>query len=248
VNDQVTYDDRGLVPAVLQDAETGQVLMVAWMNQEALRRTQETGEAHFWSRSRQELWHKGATSGNTMHVHEMRIDCDGDTLLVLVDPAGPACHTGERSCFYRCLGEPSYSPRNAPHHAAGEQEARESPPKGEGVDRAQSAPAALGGTLPDLASSVEPRSILDELFDVILDRRSSRPSGSYTAQLFDAGEDEILKKVGEEAMEVVLAAKGQGDARVVSEIADLLYHLFVLLAARGLEPADVEAELAQRRR
>jgi phosphoribosyl-AMP cyclohydrolase len=101
----IQFDRRGLVPAVLQDATSDQVLMVAWMNGEALRRTQETGQAHFWSRSRQELWHKGATSGNVMHVREIWVDCDADTLLVKVDPAGPACHTGEQSCFYRRLAE-----------------------------------------------------------------------------------------------------------------------------------------------
>jgi phosphoribosyl-AMP cyclohydrolase/phosphoribosyl-ATP pyrophosphohydrolase/phosphoribosyl-AMP cyclohydrolase len=101
--DGIKFDGRGLVPAVLQDATTGQVLMVAWMNEEALQRTQQTGQAHFWSRSRQELWHKGATSGNVMDVREIWVDCDADTLLLIVDPAGPACHTGERSCFYRRL-------------------------------------------------------------------------------------------------------------------------------------------------
>jgi len=100
---KLTFDDRGLIPAVLQDAETGDILMVAWMNEEALRLTQETGQAHFWSRSRQELWHKGATSGNYMNVREIWADCDADTLLVKVDPEGPACHTGRRSCFYRRL-------------------------------------------------------------------------------------------------------------------------------------------------
>ena len=101
--DGIKFDGRGLVPAVLQDATTGQVLMVAWMNEESLQRTQQTGQAHFWSRSRQELWHKGSTSGNVMDVREIRVDCDADTLLLIVDPAGPACHTGERSCFYRRL-------------------------------------------------------------------------------------------------------------------------------------------------
>jgi phosphoribosyl-AMP cyclohydrolase len=101
---RLKFDDRGLIPAVVQDAETLEVLMVAWMNAESLRLTQETGETHFWSRSRKELWHKGATSGNTQQVRDIRYDCDGDTLLLLVDPAGPACHTGHRSCFYRELG------------------------------------------------------------------------------------------------------------------------------------------------
>lgn len=101
---ELKFDDRGLIPAVVQDAATGEVLMVAWMNAESLRLTQETGETHFWSRSRQELWHKGATSGNTQRVREIWVDCDADTLLVKVDPAGPACHTGQRSCFFRRLG------------------------------------------------------------------------------------------------------------------------------------------------
>ena len=213
--DAVTYDGRGLVPAVLQDAETGDVLMVAWMNREALRLTRETGQAHFWSRSRQALWHKGATSGNVMDVREVRIDCDGDTLLVLVDPAGPACHTGGRTCFHRSLSDP------------------------------------LDGVKEPSGREREPAAdhdLLDELFTVILDRQRNRPPGSYTTRLLEAGENEILKKVGEEAVEVVLAAKDEGDERLVYEIGDLVYHLLVLLASRGLEPADVAAELAERRR
>lgn len=204
---EIRFDQRGLVPAVVQDATTGEVLMVAWMNREALRLTRETGQVHFWSRSRQELWHKGATSGNFLNAREIRVDCDADTLLVKVDPEGPACHTGERSCFYRRL-----------------------------AGTVSDAPAAVGGD------------ILEELFGVILDRRKNRPAGSYTAALFEAGEDEILKKIGEEAMEVVLAAKGQGDERLVSEVADLTYHLLVLLAARGLALSEVERELTKRRR
>lgn len=206
---QIRFDERGLVPAVAQDAATGQVLMVAWMNEEALRLTQETGEAHFWSRSRQELWHKGATSGNLMHVCDIRVDCDADTLLLQVDPAGPACHTGHESCFFRRVEAPleSSSPRDA------------------GASNA-----------------------LHTLFATILDRQANPVPGSYTARLLQAGEDEILKKVGEEAMEIILAAKGQGDERFVAEVADLLYHLLVLLAARGLALADVEAELVRRRR
>jgi len=213
---QIKFDHRGLVPAVVQDVTTGQVLMVAWMNEEALRRTQETGQAHFWSRSRQELWCKGATSGNFMNVCEIRVDCDADTLLLKVDPAGPACHTGERSCFYREL-QPSFSPQ-----IWGE---REGPEEG------------LGGL-----------TFLDTLFATILDRQANPRPDSYTVRLLDAGEDEILKKVGEEAVEVILAAKGQGDERLVSEMADLFYHLLVLLAARGLALTDVEIELARRRR
>jgi phosphoribosyl-ATP pyrophosphohydrolase/phosphoribosyl-AMP cyclohydrolase len=205
----IRFDGRGLVPAVVQDAATGQVLMVAWMNEEALQRTRETGQAHFWSRSRQELWHKGATSGNTMNVRDLLVDCDADTLLLQVDPAGPACHTGNGSCFFRNSGVFDGSPVR--RDVGGEQ-------------------------------------VLHSLFATILERQASRTPGSYTARLLDSGEDEILKKVGEEAMEVILAAKGQGDERLTAEVADLLYHLLVLLAARGLDLGDVEAELVRRRR
>jgi phosphoribosyl-ATP pyrophosphohydrolase/phosphoribosyl-AMP cyclohydrolase len=206
---RIRFDEQGLVPAVVQDATSGQVLMVAWMNEEALRLTQETGQAHFWSRSRRELWHKGASSGNVMDVRGIRVDCDADTLLLQVDPAGPACHTGNRSCFFRSLGEFT------------------GPPVGRDVD---------GGN------------VLHTLFATILDRQANPRPDSYTVRLLEAGEDEILKKVGEEAMEVILAAKGQGEERLVAEVGDLLYHLLVLLAARGLTLGDVEAELVRRRR
>jgi len=206
---QIRFDEKGLVPAVVQDSATREVLMVAWMNEEALKLTRETGQAHFWSRSRQEMWHKGATSGNTMQVHDIRIDCDADTLLLQVNPAGPACHTGCRSCFFRHMGESVEPP----------------------VDRANG-----GGN------------VLHALFATILDRQANPRPGSYTAHLLESGEDEILKKVGEEAMEVILAAKGQGDERITAEVADLLYHLLVLLASRRLDLAGVEAELVRRRR
>lgn len=256
VSVDVTFDGRGLVPAVLQHAETGEVLMVAWMNREAVRLTKETGQAHFWSRSRRTLWHKGETSGNVMHVREMWIDCDGDTLLVRVDPAGPACHTGERSCFYRRLGLGSDDVLPTPDdgagsfHSVGHQKGGVQRPGGGrgGAAHPESSPAARTRAHRVAAAPAEGRGILAELFDVILDRRERRPSDSYTTALFQAGEDEILKKVGEEAMEVVLAAKGEGDERVVSEVADLVYHLLVLLASRDLAPADVEAELWKRRR
>lgn len=155
MDEQIRFDRRGLVPAVVQDAATDEALMVAWMNREALRLTRETGQVHFWSRSREELWHKGATSGNFLNVREILADCDADTLLVRVDPEGPACHTGRRSCFFRTVTEDT-------------------------ID----APAGASDA------------ILEELFAVILDRKAKRPPGSYTVALFDAGEDEILKKGG----------------------------------------------------
>jgi phosphoribosyl-ATP pyrophosphohydrolase/phosphoribosyl-AMP cyclohydrolase len=180
--------DGELRAAVVQDADTGRVLMLAWMDAEAERRTRESGEAWFWSRSRQEYWHKGATSGNTMAVEELRDDCDGDALLLRVRPNGPACHTGSLSCF---------------------------------------APA---------------------LWRTIADRAQKRPAGSYTTKLLDEGTPACAQKVGEEAVEVVRAALVESDERLVEESADLVYHLYVLLASRGLDVAAVEDELARRAR
>jgi phosphoribosyl-ATP pyrophosphohydrolase/phosphoribosyl-AMP cyclohydrolase len=201
----IQWDASGLVPAVVQDAHTGQVLMLAYMNQAALDRTLETEEAWFWSRSRRELWHKGSTSGNTQRVTEVRYDCDADALLLQVEPAGPACHTGQQSCFYRRL------------------------PDGAQVGAGQPS----GGVIAHLEA-------------VINDRKVRPRSGSYTCELFEAGLPRILKKVGEEAIEVIVAGHQEGDERLVSELADLTYHALVLLAARGLSWSDVEAELARR--
>ena len=202
---EVKWDAQGLIPAIVQDAGTGQVLMLAYMNEGALQRTLDTGQTWFWSRSRGELWHKGATSDNTQRVVEMRYDCDADTLLIRVEPAGPACHTGQQSCFYRSL------------------------PDGEEIG----APPAASQVLPHLEA-------------VIRDRKANPQPGSYTCQLLDAGQERILKKVGEEAVEVLIAAQSEGDERLVSELADLTYHALVLLAARDLAWSDVEAELARR--
>jgi phosphoribosyl-ATP pyrophosphohydrolase/phosphoribosyl-AMP cyclohydrolase len=201
----IHWDERGLVPAVVQDAHTGQVLMLAYMNEESLARTLESGETWFWSRSREVLWHKGATSGNTQRLVEARYDCDADSLLLRVEPAGPACHTGHQSCFYRRL------------------------PDGAEGDLA----APSGGVLAHLAA-------------VIQDRKANPRPDSYTCRLFEAGLPQMARKVGEEAVEVVVAAQGEADERLVSEMADLAYHALVLLAARGLSWEDVEAELARR--
>ncbi len=178
----------GLVPAIVQDAATGRVLMLAWTNEDALRRTRETGEAWFWSRSRGELWHKGETSGSTLAVEELRDDCDGDAVLMRVRPAGPACHTGSLSCF-------------APW-----------------------------------------------LWRRIAERAKERPQGSYVASLLDQGAAACARKVGEEGLEVALAGAGESDERLVAEVADLWFHSYVLLAARRLDPALVEAELERRAR
>jgi phosphoribosyl-ATP pyrophosphohydrolase/phosphoribosyl-AMP cyclohydrolase len=201
----IQWDGQGLVPAIVQDADTAQVLMLAYMNRESLARTLETGESWFWSRSRGKLWHKGATSGNTQRVVEIHYDCDADALLLRVQPAGPACHTGQRSCFYRHL------------------------------------PGVGGGK-----DSLLPADVLPHLEAIIADRKTNRPAGSYTTQLFDGGAPLILKKVGEEAVEVIVAAQNEGDERLVSELADLVYHSLVLLAARDLSWTDVEMELGRR--
>jgi phosphoribosyl-ATP pyrophosphohydrolase/phosphoribosyl-AMP cyclohydrolase len=198
----VRYGPDGLIPAIVQDAFTGRVLTHAWMNQESLSRTLEEGETWFWSRSRQELWHKGATSGNTQTVRAILIDCDGDALLVLVDPAGPACHTGEVSCFARMLAGADTQPFTAL--------------------------AELGGVVAERAANANPES-------------------SYTARLLASGIDTVCKKVGEEATEVVLAAKGAERGQVIYESADLLYHLTVLWQATGVGLAEVAAELESRR-
>ena len=188
-----------LLPCIVQDSRTGEVLTLAYMNDEALRRTCETGEMWFWSRSRGELWHKGETSGNVQRLRSLRFDCDDDALLALVEPAGPACHTGERTCFHR--GEIERTPAEA---------------------------------LPELERTVEAR-------------RHADPEASYTAALL-AEPARIGEKVEEEAEEVARAAREEEDGRVAEEAADLLYHLTVLLASRGLSLADAYGVLGERRR
>ena len=198
VPEAVAYDAAGLIPVVVQDAASGDVLMVAYANREALDLTAQTGLAHFWSRSRGALWRKGETSGNAMRVREVRADCDRDALLMVVDPAGPACHTGTRTCF--------------------------------GDDT----PTAAG--------------IMGELGRVIAARASASPDRSYTARLLAKGPDHVLKKIGEEATEVVLAAKSESDDRLAEEAADLLYHLTVAMAQRRVPFARALEVLRARRR
>lgn len=198
------YDDNGLFPAVVQHARSGEVLMLGYMNEAALRHTHESGLVTFWSRSRNELWQKGATSGNVLRVVELRQDCDGDALLVLADPAGPTCHTGERSCFHR------------------------------------TADGAL------VSAAAPPSAVLGRLAELIEQRRVEQPEGSYTAKLLRGGPERIGKKVGEEATEVVIGAIKGDNAELTYETADLVYHLFVLLAAQGVAPEQVWAELERR--
>lgn len=217
--DALAFGDDGLLPVVAQDRETGAVLMVAWANREAVAATLRTGEAHFWSRSRNELWRKGETSGNTLSLVSLHADCDGDTLLALVRPAGPACHTGERTCF------------------------------GEGANpgvRAEGASEPAGGA--GESSSSEPESDddpLDRLERVLRARAEDRPDGSYTVRLLD-DENLRLKKLGEETAELVVAlATGDRD-RSVEEAADLVYHLLVALRAEGIGIDDVRNALGSR--
>jgi phosphoribosyl-ATP pyrophosphohydrolase/phosphoribosyl-AMP cyclohydrolase len=202
--ESIGYDEQGLVPAVVQDACTGDVLMLAYMNRESLEKTLESGEAWFFSRSRQSLWHKGETSGHTLVVREIRYDCDGDALLLLVDPAGPACHTGAGSCFYR-------SGWHSQH-----QQKRERQP-------------FIG------------------LLDQIIAQRQTVPAAdSYTARLLASGRDRILRKIGEESGELIIAAKNADPIELLAEMADLWYHCLVLLHSEGLDFSAVDQVLASR--
>lgn len=206
------FDERGLIPAIVQDANTHEILTLAYMNAESLARTTATGETWFWSRSRQELWHKGETSGNTQRVVDVILDCDQDALVVMVETAGPACHTGQRTCFHNALGQVS-GPQSQVQSAA--------------------APRDLDG-------------LLDRLYALIETRKRERPAGSYTTYLFKEGLDKILKKVGEEAAETIIAAKNPSDGPLVAETSDLLYHLLVLLVERGIALDDIWLELSRR--
>jgi phosphoribosyl-ATP pyrophosphohydrolase/phosphoribosyl-AMP cyclohydrolase len=210
--DEVKWDGRGLVPAVVQDAGDGRVLMLAYMDKEALAKTVETGFTHFHSRSRGVLWKKGETSGHVQRVREIRLDCDGDTLLMKVDQTGPACHTDAPTCFFRRADD--------------------------GTDAVLIRDEEAGTLYGELA----------RLFATIQERRAvGDADASYTAKLFSKGRDHILKKVAEEAGEVLLAAKGGDPAAVTRESADLLFHLLVALAEAGVSPEDVATELRARR-
>ena len=200
--DELTFDDRGLLPAVVQAAETGEVLMVAWMDRAAVESTLTSGLTHFWSRSRQAPWRKGETSGHSQHVQGVYADCDGDTLLVQVHQEGVACHTGARSCFFSVLQG--------------------------------GAPAAT---------------MLERIERIVQDRKTAPARGSYVAGLLAKGEAAVCRKIGEEAVEVVTAALGgEGDVRVVEEVADLWFHTLVLLGQRGIAVGAVMDELARRHR
>lgn len=196
---ELKYDSNGLIPAIVQDHYTKKVLMLAYMNEESLKISLEEGMTCFYSRSRQELWRKGETSGNRQHIMSIRTDCDCDTLLVDVIKDGPACHTGSESCFFNVIEEKD-----------------------------------------DEAFSYE------GLYKMLLGRKLEKKEGSYTTYLFEKGTDKILKKVGEECTEVIIAAKAQDKEETIYEIADLLYHITVLMIDAGISLDDVTAELAKR--
>ncbi|MHB1392744.1 MAG: bifunctional phosphoribosyl-AMP cyclohydrolase/phosphoribosyl-ATP diphosphatase HisIE [Clostridia bacterium] len=203
--DGIKFDEKGLVPAIVQDYKTGEVLMQAYMNEESLGKTLETGHSWFYSRSRDELWEKGATSGNTQEVKEILLDCDGDCLLLKIKQNGPACHTGNRSCFYRSLWA-DY----------------------------------------DSVAAVNIGEVIEKLYIKVGDRKENPIPDSYTCYLFEKGIDKILKKVGEESTEVVIAAKNDNKKELIYEISDLLYHLTVLMKCKDVCFDDIAGELLKR--
>ncbi|SCX75713.1 bifunctional phosphoribosyl-AMP cyclohydrolase/phosphoribosyl-ATP diphosphatase HisIE [Alkaliphilus peptidifermentans] len=205
---ELKFDKAGLIPAVIQDIDTMQVLMMAYMNEASLLKTIETKETWFWSRSRQELWNKGATSGNIQKVISIDYDCDGDTLLIKVRQKGNACHTGEKSCFFNQLE--AFTENN------------------------------------DSSNYNEEKHILTKVYETITERKRNPKEGSYTNYLFDKGLDKILKKVGEETAEVIIASKNTDKEELVYESSDLIYHLLVLLCHKDVKPEDVFGELEKR--
>lgn len=214
--DNIKFDEKGLVPAIIQQAETGTVLMLAYMNKESLAKTVETGVTWFYSRSRQSLWQKGETSGHVQKVQDIHYDCDADTLLIKVEQTGAACHEGTLSCFSRKLGETEIE---------GEQL----------VDTSKIYGQSLSG-------------VLHELYHLINDRKLNPKEGSYTNYLFEKGQDKILKKVGEEAAETIIASKNNDKNELISEMSDLWYHCLVLLAHHDVTPSELMAELQKRRK
>ena len=205
--EKVNLDGKGLIPAIIQNAETKDVIMLGYMNQVAFGKTMDQKEVWFYSRSRSELWHKGETSGNYMHVESISLDCDLDVVLIQVVPDGPGCHTGNTTCFFNKLDN-----------------------------------------TPDFKLSDSGSGILDQLFNVIEDRKRSLPEGSYTTELFTKGIDQIGQKVIEEAGETVIAGVKKDNDAMVREAADLLYHLLVMLAENGASPEDIYSHLRDRRK
>jgi len=207
-NNDFKFNDEGLLPAVIQDWLDGTVLMLGYMNQEAMGKTLATKSVHFWSRSRNKLWEKGETSGNKLLVKEVFVDCDRDTILVKAQPIGPTCHTGERACFFSKLD-------------------------GQGVTEREKSSEAFGG-------------ILEGILRTVRDRRTNPQPGSYTTKLFEGGHDKILKKVAEEAGEVLIAAKGGKKEEIVYEVADLFFHALMVLGYHDISLQEIYEELGKR--
>ncbi|GJM16427.1 MAG: histidine biosynthesis bifunctional protein HisIE [Thermodesulfobacteriota bacterium] len=205
--EQIKFNESGLVPVIVQDKRSGQVLMLAYANKDAIQKTIDSGKSHFWSRSREKLWMKGEESGNVQDIKEVYYDCDMDTMLYLVEQTGVACHTGERTCFYRSLD--------------GNKEA------------------------PTFESSNSSKT-LDEVYEVILDRKLNPKDGSYVSGLFEKGLDKILKKIGEEAGETIIGAKNEDKKEVIYETADLWFHSMIVLSYFGITPNDIYEELGRR--
>jgi phosphoribosyl-ATP pyrophosphohydrolase/phosphoribosyl-AMP cyclohydrolase len=208
MRDELKFDEQGLLPAVIQDWLDGTVLMLGYMNPEAIAKTLDTKFVHFWSRSRKKLWEKGETSGHKLQVKELFIDCDRDTILIKAQPAGPTCHTGARACFFARLDEQGGSGRRGTDDASG--------------------------------------GILEAILRTIRDRRANPQVGSYTTKLFEGGHDKILKKVAEEAGEVLLASKGGKKDEIVYEVADLLFHTLMVLGYHDVPLQDIYQELGRR--
>lgn len=223
--EELKFDEKGLIPAVVQDYATNAVLMVGYMNEEAIIKTIETGKAHFFSRSRQKLWLKGETSGCYQHVRSLKTDCDKDTLLVSVEQVNVACHTGNYSCFF-------YEVQNGRLKQKID------------VDVLQDTEEDICDCTVHLDDKAD---VLFSLFDVIKDRKVNPKEGSYTNYLFEKGIDKILKKLGEESSEVIIAAKNNSKDEIIYETSDLLYHLLVMLTERGVELEQIFNELKRRR-
>jgi len=213
MKDAMMKKDKKLIPAIIQDYMTKEVLMLAYMDRQSLQKSLDSGSTWFWSRSREKLWKKGETSGNTQKIKEIKYDCDGDSILVLVEQKGPACHTGNKSCFYRELTDPNND-----------------------IDFEK--PAY------DADKSV----IIRQLYEVVSSRISEKKEDSYTYSLHMKGMNEILKKIGEESIEIILASKHQDKKDIVYEIGDLLYHLIVLMVEKKIEPDEIFDELLSRRK
>ena len=251
---ELKFDDRGLIPVVTQDCRTDEVLMVAYMNREALDKTLETGTVHYWSRSRSKLWLKGETSGHFQKLRSISIDCDGDALLVKAEQTGAACHTGHHSCFYRKL--------EAETVISGEAESKEEVAEVKAIMKETDITKATSITeVTDKINITEVKmekpeqekddsdlsQVLEQVFNIVKDRKQNPKEGSYTNYLFEKGLDKILKKIGEEASEVIIASKNLNKHEIKGEISDLFYHTFVLMVERGISLEDIYQELKGRR-